>query len=306
MFSAFIAWLIAVWTASANAGTMGGPATTALSTLAANKDTMSLTLTTNLVVPAAARKQGTDYYVEIHSWDKVNATHSQAGALLCKIDGTNATSTCEVGVDFVAFLWEEGDAGRSFDNHIATGDPFSVWWGDSSWATVSSIDVFVTAPNSTSPEETGYVWMQRGLAHMQIDITPGFLNTSMDNSSDSGPPDYDQFTYSCDYFTVYSYNKNSSIPRIQLCPLLKKGGLPDETSCRVREDFTVELHCCNCWNGHGCDCDFTRAASDPFSVFWGPNTVNNSWKTDAANYSVSYPIDQGYINLTLIDKQLET
>ena len=134
-------------------------------------------------------------------------------------------SPVEVGVDFVAFLWEEGDAGRSFDNHIATGDPFSVWWGDSSWATVSSIDVFVTAPNSTSPEETGYVWMQRGLAHMQIDITPGFLNTSMDNSSDSGPPDYDQFSYSCDYFTVYSYNKNSSIPRIQLCPLLKKGGL---------------------------------------------------------------------------------
>ena len=219
------------------------------------------------------------HLVTVRSWE-----FDRAVADLCNV--TAATSSnCKLSRDYIASLLD-GDG-----KIVATTDPFSKWWGGTSYAN-ATLDVFVPRLNGTA-SSTSYLPMKRGLAHMAVGLSAGFVNTS----------GYDGH-YWCSGFGVFSYNSDPSITRIKLCDTL-------HTPCLVREDFTVDMYCCTCCGdedgskGRGAgrrhllqgriECSYGGSpASDPFSVFWG----DQSWMTASGfAYSANNPNGGSYVEL---------
>ena len=244
------------------------------------------------------------HLVTVRSWE-----FDRAGAAdLCNITAAHS-SNCKLSRDFIASLLD-GDG-----KIVATTDPFSKWWGGTSYAN-ATLDVFVPRSNGTA-SSTSYLPMKRGLAHMAVGLSAGFVNTS----------GYDGH-YWCSGFGVFSYNSDPSITRIKLCDTL-------HTPCLVREDFTVDMYCCTCCgdedgskrrrggNKSNVNPDISRAvsgrpesgrgagrrhllqgriecsyagtpSSDPFSMFWG----DQSWMTASGiAYSANNPNGGSYVEL---------
>ena len=248
------------------------------------------------------------HLVTVRSW-----AFGRAGADLCNVTA-DPSSSCKLSHDFIALL-RDGDG-----KIVATADPFSKWWGGTSYAN-ATLDIFVPRLNGTASGASSYLPMKRGLAHMLVGLSAGFVNTS----------GYDGH-YWCNGFSVFSYNSDPSITRTKLCDALQ--GPESSRPCLVREDFTVEMHCCTCCGGEDgskrrrggnksnvnpdtsravsgppesgrgagrrhllqgrIECSYGGPASDPFSVFWG----DQGWMTASGiAYSANNPNGGSYVEL---------